>query len=61
MRMALWSWKAASFPKYGFTVMDDSKTAFITEDQWATAKDRESVDLYFFGYGHNYLVCLKDF
>ena len=47
--------------EYGFTVMDDSKSAFITEDQWAKAKDRESVDLYFFGYGHDYLGCLKDF
>lgn len=47
--------------RYGFTVMDDSKSAFITEDQWAKAKDRESVDLYFFGYGHDYLDCLKDF
>ena len=46
---------------FGFTVLDDSKSAFITEDQWAKAKDRESIDLYFFGYGHSYLDCLKDF
>lgn len=45
----------------GFTVLDDSKTAFITEDQWVAAKDRESIDLYFFGYGHDYLGCLRDF
>ena len=45
----------------GFTVLDDSKSAFITLDQWAKAKDRESMDLYFFGYGHDYLGCLKDF
>lgn len=45
----------------GFAVMDDSDTAFLTEDQWAKAKDRQSVDLYFFGYGHDYLGCLKDF
>lgn len=45
----------------GFTVLDDSKSAFIEEDQWARAKDRESIDLYFFGYGHDYLGCLKDF
>lgn len=45
----------------GFTVLDDSKSAFITEDQWAEAKDRESIDLYFFGYGHDYLDCLRDF
>ena len=45
----------------GFTVLDDSRSAFITDDQWAKAKDRESVDLYFFGYGHDYLTCLEDF
>lgn len=45
----------------GFTVLDDSESAFITEDQWIKAKDRASVDLYFFGYGHDYLQCLKDF
>ncbi len=45
----------------GFTVLDDSETAFLAEDQWPYAKDRASIDLYFFGYGHNYLACLKDF
>ena len=45
----------------GFTVLDDSETCFITEDQWAAAKTWESVDLYFFGYGHDYLGCLRDF
>lgn len=45
----------------GFTVLDDSDIAFITEDQWVAAKDRKSIDLYFFGYGHDYLGCLKDF
>lgn len=47
--------------RYGITVLDDSHSAFITEDQWAAPKDRESIDLYFFGYGHDYLGCLKDF
>jgi len=45
----------------GFTVLDDSDTAFLTSEQWPVAKDRESVDLYFFGYGHDYLGCLKAF
>lgn len=45
----------------GFTVLDDSNTAFLDEEQWPRAKDRSSVDLYFFGYGHDYLGCLKDF
>lgn len=45
----------------GFTVMDDSTAAFIGQDQWPVAKTWESTDLYFFGYGHDYLQCLKDF
>lgn len=45
----------------GFTVLDDSKAAVITEDQWIAAKNIESIDMYFFGYGHDYLRCLKDF
>lgn len=45
----------------GFTVLDDSDSAFITGDQWAKAKDWDSTDLYFFGYGHDYLDCLRDF
>lgn len=45
----------------GFTVLDDSTSAFICPDQWVRAKDRTSTDLYFFGYGHDYLRCLRDF
>lgn len=45
----------------GFTVLDDSKTAFITDDMWFIPKKVESTDLYFWGYGHDYLGCLKDF
>ena len=45
----------------GFTVLDDSNSAYLDEEQWPVAKDNESVDLYFFGYGHRYLECLKDF
>ena len=47
--------------RFGFTVLDDSNGAFIDPDQWPRAKDRSSIDLYFFGYGHDYLGCLKDF
>jgi len=47
--------------RFGFTVLDDSHAAFIGPDQWPVAKTRESIDLYFFGYGHDYLDCLRDF
>lgn len=53
--------EAGLLSREGFTVLDDSDTAFIGEDQWPVAKDRESIDLYFFGYGHDYLGCLKNF
>ena len=47
--------------RFGLTVLDDSDAAFLEADQWPKAKDRKSIDLYFFGYGHDYLGCLKDF
>lgn len=47
--------------RYGFTVLDDSNSALMTEDQWITLRRNSSMDLYFFGYGHDYFDCLKDF
>ena len=45
----------------GFTVLDDSNSAVMTEEEWIAPKKAVSLDLYFFGYGHDYLGCLKDF
>ena len=45
----------------GFTVLDDSKSALLSEDGNTTARQIREEDLYFFGYGHDYLGCLKDF
>lgn len=45
----------------GFTVWDDTKSTFLTEDGWVAPREKEAVDLYFFGYGHDYLGCLRDF
>lgn len=45
----------------GFTVLDDGSSALMTEDQWIAPREKTAVDLYFFGYGHDYLSCLKDF
>lgn len=45
----------------GFTVLDDSNSAQMTLDLWIEPKKVASIDLYFFGYGHDYLRCLKDF
>ena len=45
----------------GFTVLDDSRSALITAGQWVEAREAGGSDLYFFGYGHRYMECLKDF
>ena len=45
----------------GYTVLDDSHAAQLGPDLWPMAKTIPSTDLYFFGYGHDYLQCLRDF
>lgn len=45
----------------GFSIIDDSHTAVIREDGWVEERDGERVDIYFLGYGRDYLACLKDF
>ena len=44
----------------GFSVINDSKSMVLNEDGWVEPR-KETVDLYFFGYGHRYLECLNDF
>lgn len=45
----------------GFSLIDDSKSIVITEDGWVAPREKEIIDLYFLGYGREYLKCLKDF
>lgn len=45
----------------GFSVMDDSRSLVQTDDGWVEPRNGDDVDLYFFGYGHDYRRCLKDF
>ena len=47
--------------KCGFSVIDDSHSMVLTEDGWISPGEEGITDLYFFGYGHRYLECLKDF
>lgn len=47
--------------KSGFSVIDDSKSLIITEDGWVESRKQDNIDMYFFGYGRDYLGCLKDF
>lgn len=45
----------------GYAVIDDSASMILTEDGWVSPRPCENIDIYFFGYGHRYLECLKDF
>ena len=46
----------------GFAVADDSKNLVFNADGWLEPRGRgEILDLYFFGYGHDYAGCLKDY
>ena len=45
----------------GYAVLDDSRSLLIREDGWVEPRQEETIDLYFFGYGHAYEACLRDF
>ncbi len=45
----------------GFSVLDDSVSLALTEEGWVVPRKKGSLDLYFWGYGGDYLECLKDF
>lgn len=44
----------------GYAVLDDSESLAITEEGWVAVRERAE-DLYFWGYGHDYFGCLRDF
>jgi alpha-glucosidase (family GH31 glycosyl hydrolase) len=45
----------------GWAVVDDS-TSLVFEDDWLKMRaDSGNVDLYFFGYGHDYVAAIQDF
>ncbi len=45
----------------GYAVIDDSKTATFTCEGWFEKRDENALDIYFFGYGHDYIGCVKDY
>ncbi|MBW4085731.1 DUF5110 domain-containing protein [Paenibacillus sp. S150] len=45
----------------GYTVIDDSRSLLLEADGRVEPRGQEGTDLYFLGYGHDYLECLKDF
>lgn len=44
----------------GYTVMDDSGRQLLSENGWFKNRKAGALDLYFFGYAHDYLDCIKD-
>lgn len=47
--------------KNGYSVIDDSRSMRLTDDGWVEERPEGIVDMYFFGYGRDYLGTLKDY
>lgn len=50
--------------KNGFTVLDDSTTLVFNKYYWLEPRNEtkvKKIDIYFFGYGSDYLGCLRDY
>ncbi len=45
----------------GYTLIDDSATPIILENGWFDKRPEGVIDLYFFGYGHDYTAAVKDY
>lgn len=43
----------------GFSVIDDSDSFVLGEDGWIETRNENSLDFYFFGYGHDYIAAVK--
>ncbi len=53
--------EAGILSRKGFSVVDDSHSLTFTPDGWVEPRSSQESDLYFFGYGHAYADCLRDF
>lgn len=45
----------------GFSVIDDSNTMVLDDDGWVNVRQENTLDVYFWGYGYNYLAAVKDY
>ncbi|WP_313131020.1 glycoside hydrolase family 31 protein [Anaerocolumna sp.] len=45
----------------GYSIYDDSHSLLLTEDGWLEPRKKGNIDLYYLGYGKDYLLCLKEF
>lgn len=53
--------EAGLVSQLGYAVMDDSNSLIIREDGWVEKRKHPEIDLYFWGYGTDYSVCIQDF
>lgn len=44
----------------GFSVMDDSHTLVLEDDGWVGVRKDNTTDVYFFGYGFDYIAAVQD-
>jgi len=51
---------AGLISKNGFSVLDDSASALFVDGK-IVPRPHEGLDLYFFGYGHDYAAAIRDF
>lgn len=47
--------------RFGYGILDDSRSLVITEDGWVEPRKEDCIDIYFLGHGHEYEHCLKDY
>lgn len=47
--------------KNGYSVYDDSNSLIMIDDETIIPRENKGIDIYFFGYGHDYKGCLEDF
>lgn len=45
----------------GWSVLDDSASLVFNDEDWLEPRVEGGIDWYFFGYGHDYKACLKDY
>ncbi len=47
--------------RWGFSVLDDTESLVLGQDGWIEVRNEGGKDLYFFGYGYDYLSAVKDY
>jgi len=45
--------------RWGFSLLDDSDSLLLNEDGWIGVRQENTRDLYFFGFGYDYLAAVK--